>query len=183
MLIGILFSGCEGNIRGMQAIKVGLGNTWVFRFMQIQSCLCIGSKESCRKSWIVGAGWAERFTSGSERAEREARGKFSRSTHPYIKLNGEWVYLYRAVDREGHTVDFCLRAKRDAGAAKAFFRKAFKENGRPDKVTVDKSGSNKAALDSFNRHVLEEDKIEIRQTKYLNNVVEQDYRFCRICGV
>jgi putative transposase len=64
----------------------------------------------------------------------------------YIKLNGKWVYLYRAVDSEGYTIDFLLRAKRDAAAAKAFFRKAFKENGRPDKVTVDKSGSTKAIL-------------------------------------
>jgi len=84
----------------------------------------------------------------------------------YIKLNGKWVYLYRAVDRDGYTVDFFLRAKRDAHAAKAFFRKAFKENRRPDKVTVDKSGSNKAALDSFNKDVPEQDKIEIRQIKY-----------------
>ena len=64
----------------------------------------------------------------------------------YIKLNGKWVYLYRAVDKEGNTIDFLLRARRDAIAARAFFRKAFRENGRPDKVTVDKSGSNKSAL-------------------------------------
>ena len=99
--------------------------------------------------------------------------------YTYIKLNGKWVYLYRAVDKEGDTVDFLLRAKRDAMAAKAFFRKAFKENGRPDKVTVDKSGSNKAALDSFNKDVAEEEKIEIRQIKYLNNICEQDHRFIK----
>jgi putative transposase len=71
------------------------------------------------------------------------------------------VYLYRAVDKEGQTIDFLLRAKRDAVAAKAFFRKAFKENGRPDKVTIDKSGSNTAALDYFNRGVPKEEEIEI----------------------
>ena len=97
----------------------------------------------------------------------------------YIKLNGKWVYLYRAVDKEGNTIDFLLRAKRDAVAAKAFFRKAFKENGRPDKVTIDKSGSNKAALDAFNKGVEDEDKIEIRQIKYLNNIAEQDHRFIK----
>ena len=80
----------------------------------------------------------------------------------YIKLNGKWIYLYRAVDKEGNTIDFLLRAKRDAVAAKAFFRKAFKENGRPDKVTVDKSGSNKAALDYFNKGVPKEEEIEVR---------------------
>jgi putative transposase len=69
----------------------------------------------------------------------------------YIKLNGKWVYLYRAVDKYGQTVDFLLRAKRDAVAAKALFTKAFKQHGAPEKVTVDKSGSNKSALDSCNR--------------------------------
>ncbi len=97
----------------------------------------------------------------------------------YIKLNGKWVYLYRAVDSEGNTIDFLLRSRRDAIAAKAFFRKAFKENGRPDKVTVDKSVSNKAALDRFNRDVAAEEKIETRQIKYLNNIVEQDHRFIK----
>ena len=69
----------------------------------------------------------------------------------YIKLNGKWVYLYRAVDKEGNTIDFLIRAKRGAVAAKAFFRKGFQKNGRPDKVTVDKSGSNKTDLDHFNQ--------------------------------
>lgn len=72
-----------------------------------------------------------------------------------------------------------MRAKRDTVAAKAFFRKAFKENGRPDKVTVDKSGSNKAALDCCNTDVLKEDEIVIRQVKYLNNMIEQDHRFIK----
>jgi Transposase and inactivated derivatives len=83
----------------------------------------------------------------------------------YIKLNGQWVYLYRAVDKEGNTIDFLLRARRDAIAARSFFRKAFRENGRLDKVTVDKSGSNKSALDSINEHALKEDQIEIKQSK------------------
>lgn len=105
--------------------------------------------------------------------------RFSWSTHPYIKLNGKWVYLYRAVDSQGNTIDFLLRSRRNAAAVKAFFRKAFKENGRPDKMTIDKSGSNKAALDSFNKDVLKEDEIEIRQIKYLNNIAEQDHRFIK----
>jgi transposase-like protein len=97
----------------------------------------------------------------------------------YIKLNGKWVYLYRAVDKFGDTIDFLLRAKRDAVAAKAFFRKTFKENGRPDKVTIDKSGSNKAVVGSFNEGVPENEQIEVRQKKYLNNIVEQDHRFIK----
>ena len=60
----------------------------------------------------------------------------------YIKLNGKWVYLYRAVDSEGNTIDFLLRARRHAIAAKAFFKNSFKENKVPKKVNIDKSGSN-----------------------------------------
>ncbi len=57
--------------------------------------------------------------------------------------------------------------------------KAFKHNGLPDKVTVDKSGSNKAALDYFNKELKKESQYEIRQIKYLNNIVEQDHRFVK----
>ena len=79
------------------------------------------------------------------RQRKRPVGASWRMDETYIKLNGKWVYLYRAVDKEGSTIDFLLRAKRDKSAAKAFFRKAFRENGRSDKVTIDKSGSNKAA--------------------------------------
>ena len=64
-------------------------------------------------------------------------------------------------------------------AAKAFFRKAFKNNGIPGSVTIDKSGSNTCALNSFNEKRPEEQKIEIRQNKYLNNIIEQDHRFIK----
>lgn len=96
----------------------------------------------------------------------------------YIKLNSKWIYLYWAADKLDNTIDFLLRAKW-AAAAKAFFRNAFKENGRPDKVTVDKSESNKAALDSFNTHAPQEKEIEIKQIKYLNNIAEQDHKFVK----
>jgi putative transposase len=89
-------------------------------------------------------------------------------------VKGAWKYLYRAVDKQGKTVDFLLTAKRDASAAKPFFDKAMRHNEVPDTVTMDKSGANKAALDQLNmqREIL----IKIRQVKYLNNIVEQDHR-------
>lgn len=126
--------------------------------------------------------WVKRFVSLIDKRVRQRKKAVNgswRMDETYIKLNGSWIYLYRAVDKYGDTIDFLLRAKRDTVAAKAFFRKAFKENGRPDKVTVDKSGSNKAALDSFNKDVSKEQEIEIRQIKYLNNIVEQDHRFIK----
>jgi transposase-like protein len=92
----------------------------------------------------------------------------------YIKVKGVWKYLYRAVDRQGKTVDFLLTAKRDIAAAKRFFDKAIAANGAPGKVAMDKSGANKAAIDEINagRAML----IAVRQVKYLNNIVEQDHR-------
>lgn len=62
---------------------------------------------------------------------------------------------------------------------KPFFTKAFKQHGIPEKVTVDKSGSNKSALDSCNRDLDEGNEVEIRQVKYLNNIIEQDHRFIK----
>ena len=126
--------------------------------------------------------WVRRFVSLIDKRVRQRKKPVNgswRMDETYIKLNGTWVYLYRAVDKEGNTIDFLLRAKRDAIAAKAFFRKAFKENGRPDKVTIDKSGSNKSALDAFNKGAADAEKMEIRQSKYLNNIAEQDHRFIK----
>ena len=68
----------------------------------------------------------------------------------YIKVKGVWKYLYRAVDRDGKTIDFLLTAKRDKAAAKRFFDKVMQANGVPEKVTMDKSGANKAAIDEIN---------------------------------
>jgi len=126
--------------------------------------------------------WVRRFVPLIDQRVRQRKKPVNgswRMDETYIKLKGKWVYLYRAVDSEGNTIDFLLRSKRDAIAAKAFFKKAFKQHGRPDKVTIDKSGSNKSALDSFNKDALEDNQIEIRQIKYLNNMIEQDHRFIK----
>jgi len=121
--------------------------------------------------------WAIRFLPLLEklfRKHKKAVGGSWRMDETYIKVNGEWKYLYRAVDKEGQTVDFLLTAKRDKAAAKRFFDKAMRENGVPEKVTMDKSGANKAAIDDIN--AANEVQIEVRQIKYLNNLVEQDHR-------
>jgi len=126
--------------------------------------------------------WVYKFSKLIEKKMRSMKKPVStswRMDETYIRLNGKWVYLYRAVDKYGNTIDFMLRAKRDAAAAKAFFSKAIKNNERPEKVTVDKSGSNKAALDFCNKDVTKEDEIEVRQVKYLNNIIEQDHRFIK----
>ena len=121
--------------------------------------------------------WAIRFLPLLEKTFRQRKrpvGGSWRMDETYIKVRGKWKYLYRAVDKEGNTIDFLLRAKRDKAAATAFFQKAMRQNGEPEKVTMDKSGANKAALDGINLN--RDNPIEVRQIKYLNNLVEQDHR-------
>ena len=92
----------------------------------------------------------------------------------YVLVRGQWKYLYRAVDKAGATVDFLLRAKRDHAAARAFFERAIDLHDAPDKITIDKSGANTAALAS-----IQADSglgIIMRQSKYLNNLIEQAHR-------
>jgi putative transposase len=126
--------------------------------------------------------WLIRFVPLIDKEVRKRKrpvGSSWRMDETYIKINGKWVYLYRAVDSYGNTIEFLLRKYRDAVAAKAFFRKAFKNNGIPGSVTIDKSGSNTCALNSFNENLPDEQKIAIRQNKYLNNIIEQDHRFIK----
>ena len=107
------------------------------------------------------------------RRKRPVGGSW-RMDETYVKVGGEWKYLYRAVDRDGHTVDFLLRAHRDEAAARRFLERAVDLHAVPEKITIDKSGANTAAIVS-----VQADSgltIELRQSKYLNNIVEQDHR-------
>jgi putative transposase len=106
-----------------------------------------------------------------------------RMDETYLKIKGEDVYLYRAVDKFGNTVDFMLSKNRDKKAAFQFFSKAIGQHGLPEKVTMDKSGANKAGIDKINLLLSLTFlfagifyQIIIRQIKYLNNIVEQDHR-------
>jgi putative transposase len=101
-------------------------------------------------------------------------GKSWRIDENYIKVKGTWKYLYRAVDKEGRPVDFLLTAQRDKAAAMRCFDKAMEHIAVPDKVTMDQSGANKAAIDEINTD--RKIRIVVRQVKYLNNIVEQDHR-------
>ena len=92
----------------------------------------------------------------------------------YVKNQGKGAYLYRAVDTEGHTIDFLLTPTRDRDAAEAFLRKAIRTQGLPEKITIDKSGANTAAITRYNK--IHKTAIVIHHSKYLNNIVEQDHR-------
>ncbi|TXL09263.1 hypothetical protein BMR09_01620 [Methylococcaceae bacterium CS3] len=122
--------------------------------------------------WVIN--YAPELEKEFHKKKRPVNGRW-RMDETYIKVKGEWKYFYRAVDKEGNTIDFLLTAKRDMKAAKRFFKKAIKRNGRPELVNIDKSGSNKAALNSINKEDSDAPKVEpivIRQCKYLNNIIE-----------
>ncbi|MDQ3235234.1 MAG: IS6 family transposase [Pseudobdellovibrionaceae bacterium] len=94
-----------------------------------------------------------------------------------IKVRGKLKWLYRAVDEDGETIDFLLSAKRDQKAALRFLKKAVRQHGVPRKINTDKSGANAAGLKAFNAEYSTD--IELRQVKYLKNIVEQDHRRVR----
>jgi transposase-like protein len=92
--------------------------------------------------------WVIKLVPLFEKAFRKHKrpvGKSWRMDETYVKVRGQWKYLYRAVDKAGNTVDFLLRAHRDKAAAHRYFDKAIDRNGEPETITVDKSGANLAA--------------------------------------
>ena len=108
------------------------------------------------------------------RLKKKRTGNRWRMDETYIKVKGQWKYYYRAVDRQGQTIDFLLTATRNTKAALHFLKKAIKENGKPSLVNIDQSGANNAGLNQLNRD--HNKRIKIRQCKYLNNIIEQDHR-------
>ena len=127
--------------------------------------------------------WVFKFSPLIEKEFRKRKhpvGKRWRMDETYMKVKGEWRYLYRAVDKDGQTVDFLLTKKRKRMSAQSFVIKATENNGKPTLINIDKSGANKSAIKVYNKRALAtKSKIKIRQCKYLNNIVEQDHRFIK----
>ncbi len=88
----------------------------------------------------------------------------------YIKVKGEWRYLYRAVDKEGNTLDFLLTKRGQRISAQKFLIKAIENNVKLDLIKIDRSGANTAAIKLYDRRNYT--TIKVRQCKYLNNIVE-----------
>lgn len=99
----------------------------------------------------------------------------------YIKVKGQWMYLYRAVDSEGNTIDFYLSETRDTKAAKRFFKKALRSFhvSKPRVITVDKNPAYPIAIEQLKKEKSIPDGMQLRQQKYLNNIVEKDHRFIK----
>ncbi len=99
----------------------------------------------------------------------------------YVKIKGKWYYLYRAVDSTGQTIDFMLSAKRDARAAKRFFRKMLKLplHSSPRVINVDQNRAYPPAVEELKEEGVLSVAAQLRRCKYLNNIVEQDHRFIK----
>ncbi len=89
------------------------------------------------------------------------------------------MYQYRAVGKDGATIDCYFSNNRSKKSALKFFRNSMLSCGKPTIVNIDKSGSNTSALNSINKGLDKSEQIMIRQNKYLNNIVEQDHRFIK----
>ena len=107
----------------------------------------------------------------------KSAGSSWRVDETYIKVRGHWVYLYRAVDKAGQTVDFRLSNRRNVAAAKAFFKKAISHQGRaPHTITLDGYAASHRAVHEMRADGLLPKGTRLRSSKYLNNLIEQDHR-------
>jgi transposase-like protein len=111
------------------------------------------------------------------RSSNGSPGRSWRVDETYVKIRGKWMYLYRAVDGEGRTVDFRLSSKRDVGAAKAFLRNAMKTQGSaPRTITLDGYAASHRAVREMKTDGQLPADTKVRSSKYLNNLIEQDHR-------
>ena len=124
--------------------------------------------------------WVFKFSAlieGSFRTRSKRVGMRWRLDETYIKVKSRWMYLYRAVDKQGHTIDFLLTNRRNKGSAQKFLNKAIGNNGLPELINIDKSGANRQGIRVYNKRNFI--RIKYRQVKYLNNIIEQDHRFIK----
>ena len=123
--------------------------------------------------------WVQHYLPEFEkRWSRYARpvGGSWRMDETYIKVRGSWVYLYRAVDKAGRTVDFFLSRNRDVTAAKTFLRNAMKNRRTPTQITLDAYAASHRAVREMKETGELPRRVKVRSSQYLNNLVEQDYR-------
>jgi transposase-like protein len=157
---------------------------WYLRFRlsyrdlaSIAAELGIGVAPSTILRWVIR--YSEEFVRRWAPFEL-AVGRSWRADETYIEVKGKWMFLYRAVDKEGQTVASYLSRTRDQTAARDFFRQALKRHGEPRSITLDGFEPSHTALrrmgmrNEFNFRWA--NPVQIRSSKYLNNMVEQDHR-------
>jgi transposase-like protein len=124
--------------------------------------------------------WVQRYAPEFEKRWTRFARKVGRSwcvDETYLKVRGRWTYLYRAVDRDGKTVDFRLSSTRDVAAAKAFFSKAvLTERRSPVSITLDGYAASHRAVREMASEDVAWKQTKLRSSKYLNNLIERDHR-------
>nr|WP_309402197.1 IS6 family transposase [Aminobacter niigataensis]WMD00137.1 IS6 family transposase [Aminobacter niigataensis] len=140
----------------------------------------IGIDHSTIHRWVIH--FSPLLLKRFNRRKRALGGKWHMD-ETYIKVRGQWMYLYRAIDSVGDTVDFWFSKHPDLPAAKRFLRKALERHGRPNRIVIDGSQTNYEAIISCDAESRLRDQsrrplkpIRIRQSQYLNNRIEQDHR-------
>ncbi|MBN8245733.1 IS6 family transposase [Nitratireductor aquimarinus] len=131
--------------------------------------------------WVTVTKYAGQVAAEARRRKRSVDRSW-RMDETYVRVKGRWVYLYRAVDKFGKTLDFMLSRRRNKAAATKFFARALETNGMPLKIVIDKSGANTAGINEINRMLKRFGcpvPIEMVRIKYLNNIIEQDHRFIK----
>ncbi|QPA26222.1 IS6 family transposase [Brucella anthropi] len=136
----------------------------------------IGLDHSTVHRWVIR--FSPKLLERFNRKKRQVTRKWNLD-ETYIKVRGEWLHLYRAIDSNGDTVEFYFSKHRDLTAAKRFLRKALARHGRPERITIDGSETNRIAImqcDAESRLRQTGKPIIIRSSKYMNNTIEQDHR-------
>jgi IS6 family transposase len=128
--------------------------------------------------------WVQRYAPEINKRIRQhlkMSGTSYRVDETYIKVGKTCKYLYRAVDKEGQTIEFMLSAKRDVFAAKRFFKKMVRADHRrlPFSISVDKNAAYPEAFSASQAEQIIPQDCQLRRVKYLNNVIEQDHRFIK----
>src|SRR3954447_2948350 len=128
--------------------------------------------------------WVQRYAPEINKRMRQhlkMSGTSYRVDETYIKVGKSCKYLYRAVDKEGNTIEFMLSAKRDVAAAKRFFKKMMRADHRrlPFSISVDKNAAYPEAFTTYQDEKILPKDCKLRRVKYLNNIIEQDHRFIK----
>ncbi len=127
--------------------------------------------------------WVQRYAPELELRQREylkPTNKSWRVDETYIKVKGEWCYLYRAVDSTGATIEFFLSVFRDKDAAQSLFRRAIRHNAPPPRViNTDQAPTYPTAISELQKSGYLPRRCRHRPVQYLNNVIEQDHRFVK----
>ena len=128
--------------------------------------------------------WVQRYAPEINKRIRphlKMSGTSYRIDETYVKVGKNWKYLYRAVDKDGATIEFMLSAKRDITAAKRFFKKMMRADHRrlPFTIGTDKHASYPEAFAASVKEKVLPPDCKLRRVKYLNNVIEQDHRTIR----